>query len=78
MLGLWTSRAVSAIQFLRVYRHRGGLPWHATRVQAGEALPCCRALLTTELCQHARIHGISLVTQSFTLSESFTQRRIND
>ncbi|WP_213082680.1 hypothetical protein, partial [Escherichia coli] len=27
---------------------------------------------------YARIHGISLVTQSFTLSESFTQRRIND
>ncbi len=72
-------RRFSAIQFLRVrLAPGGGLPGHATRVQAGEALPGCRALLTTELCQHARIHGISLVTQSFTLSESFTQRRIND
>ena len=37
----------------------------------------CRMFLMTERCQHACIHGIGLVTQSFTLSESFAERGVN-
>ncbi|GCS42233.1 Uncharacterised protein [Escherichia coli] len=74
-------RRFSAIQFLRVHIcQRMVADYQGTQraFKRVRRFPGCRALLTTELCQHARIHGISLVTQSFTLSESFTQRRIND
>lgn len=56
----------------------GVLPGHATRVQAGDALPRLQGASDDRTLPACGIHGISLVTQSFTLSESFTQCRIND
>ncbi len=48
--------------------------WRTTRarkrVQAGEALPRLQGASDDRTRQHARIHGIGLVTQSFTLSEA--------
>ncbi len=64
-------RAVQRDQFLRVHIRQASVADYCGTQRAFKRVrrfPGCRALLTTELCQHARIHGISLVTQSFTLS----------
>ncbi len=74
-------RRFSAIQFLGVHICQRLAAYYQGTKRAFRRVrrfPGCRTLLTTKPCQHARIHCIGLVTQSFTLSESFTYRRINN